>query len=303
MKKYIITIIILFSLIILSIGGYFIYSNAKTNEGSKVDTLRQKAMSELQYLSSNIILMMNEINNISYENYKIINEEIDSGSAEQNSSEGAEKQEQSEENSKSTESESSAGNGNNSSTIKSSKIESNSILENTNNEVDWDSLKSDIEIMYSAWTTVLMDLTSLNVNKDNLLKYNDKLDAIVVDIDKKDKQSTLLNMADLYSLIASFAKEAINDNNEITLFKVKCNVLYSYAYLESENWEKVKEYVNNAKTDFNNIVNNQVNNIYQIDIVNKSYILINEIEKDISNKSKKTFYINYEILIQELENL
>lgn len=303
MKKYIITIIILFSLIILSIGGYFIYSKAKTNEGNTVDTLRQKAMSELQYLSSNIISMMNEINNISYENYKIINEEIDSANSEQDSTGGTEKKEEGEENSESTESGSSGENENNSSTIKSSKIEYNSILKNTNNEVDWDSLKSDIEIMYSAWTTVLMDLTSLNVNKDNLLKYNDKLDAIVVDIDKKDKQSTLLNMADLYSLLATFAKEAINDNNEITLFNVKCNVLYSYAYLESENWEKVKEYVNNAKTDFNNIVNNQVNNIYQIDIVNKSYILINEIEKDISNKSKKTFYINYEILMQELENL
>lgn len=303
MKKYIITIIILFSLIILSIGGYFIYSNAKTNEGRKVDILRQKAMSELQYLSSNIILMMNEINNISYENYKIINEEIDTGSAEQDSTGGTEKKEEGEENSESTESESSAGNGNNSSTIKSSKIEYNSILKNTNNEVDWDSLKSDIEIMYSAWTTVLMDLTSLNVNKDNLLKYNDKLDSIVVDLEKKDKQSTLLNMADLYSLLATFVKEVTNDSNEIALFNVKCNVLYSYAYIESENWEKVKEYVNNAKTDFNSIVNNQVNNIYQIDIVNKSYILINEIEKDISNKSKKTFYINYEILMQELENL
>lgn len=303
MKKYIITIIILFSLIILSIGGYFIYSNAKTNEGSKADTLRQKAMSELQYLSSNIILMMNEINNISYENYKIINEEIDSANSEQGSTGGTEKKEEGEENSESTESGSSGENENNSSTIKSSKIEYNSILKNTNNEVDWDSLKSDIEIMYSTWTTVLMDLTSLNVNKDNLLKYNDKLDSIVVDLEKKDKQSTLLNMADLYSLLAAFVKEVTNDSNEIALFNVKCNVLYSYAYIERENWEKVNEYVNNAKTDFNNIVNNQVNNIYQIDIVNKSYILINEIEKDISNKSKKTFYINYEILMQELENL
>lgn len=303
MKKYIITIIILFSLIILSIGGYFIYSKAKTNEGSEIDTLRQKAISELQYLSSNIILMMNEINNISYENYKIINEEIDSADSEQGSTGGTGKKEEGEENSESTESGSSGENENNSSTIKSSKIEYNSILKNTNNEVDWDSLKSDIEIMYSTWTTVLMDLTSLNVNKDNLLKYNDKLDSIVVDLEKKDKQSTLLNMADLYSLLAAFVKEVTNDSNEIALFNVKCNVLYSYAYIERENWEKVNEYVNNAKTDFNNIVNNQVNNIYQIDIVNKSYILINEIEKDISNKSKNTFYINYEMLMQELENL
>ena len=76
MKKYIITIVFLFVLIGLFIGGYFIYSNAKTNESNSVDTLKAKCTSELEYLSSNIILMMNELNNISYENYKVINDEI-----------------------------------------------------------------------------------------------------------------------------------------------------------------------------------------------------------------------------------
>ena len=76
MKKYIITIVFLFVLIGLFIGGYFIYSNAKTNESNSVDTLKAKCTSELEYLSSNIIFMMNELNNISYENYKVINDEI-----------------------------------------------------------------------------------------------------------------------------------------------------------------------------------------------------------------------------------
>ena len=76
MKKYIVTIIFLLVVIGLFIGGYFIYSNAKTNEGNSVDTLKAKCTSELEYLSSNIILMMNELNNISYENYKVINDEI-----------------------------------------------------------------------------------------------------------------------------------------------------------------------------------------------------------------------------------
>ena len=76
MKKYIVTIIFLLVVIGLFIGGYFIYSNAKTNEANSVDTLKAKCTSELEYLSSNIILMMNELNNISYENYKVINDEI-----------------------------------------------------------------------------------------------------------------------------------------------------------------------------------------------------------------------------------
>ena len=76
MKKYIVTIVFLLVLIGLFIGGYFIYSNAKTNESNSVDTLKAKCTSEIEYLSSNIILMMNELNNIFYENYKVINDEI-----------------------------------------------------------------------------------------------------------------------------------------------------------------------------------------------------------------------------------
>lgn len=86
MKKYIITIVFLLVLIGLFIGGYFIYSNAKTNESNSVGTLKAKCTSELEYLSSSIILMMNELNNISYENYKVVNDKINvSSSSEENS--------------------------------------------------------------------------------------------------------------------------------------------------------------------------------------------------------------------------
>ena len=64
MKKYVITIVLLFIIILISIGGYFIYSNAKTNESNNMDTLKEKANSEVKFLSANIISMMNELNNI-----------------------------------------------------------------------------------------------------------------------------------------------------------------------------------------------------------------------------------------------
>lgn len=80
-------------------------------------------------------------------------------------------------------------------------------------------------------------------------------------------------------------------------------MLYAYAAATQDNWDKIREYVSNAKQEFNSIMNNQVNNVANIDIVNKAYILINELEEDSKNENKSIFYINYLNLIQELNNI
>ena len=302
MKKYIITIVILFVLIGLFIGGYFIYSNAKTNEANSVDTLKAKCTSELEYLSSNIILMMNQLNNISFENYEVTNDKvtISNSNEEDKQSGGGE-----------TKSEDGSGGGSNSSegttssgsnTVNSSNVELNSTLAN-NNKIDWNLLKADIEAMYSSWTTILMDLTTLNVNKDNLLKYNDKLGTIVENFEGEDKKSALINLADLYNLLTLYIQDFSTESYTKSRFIVTSNILYAYANIETDDWNKTSDYIGKAKTEYANIVNGQVNNVNKIDKINKAYILINEIEKNASNKNKDVFYVNYRNLIQELENL
>ena len=74
MKKYIVTIIILFIIIFLSVGGYFVYANVKTNESNDGQMLKEKGISEIEYLGSTITSIMNGINNITYSNYRIISE-------------------------------------------------------------------------------------------------------------------------------------------------------------------------------------------------------------------------------------
>ena len=167
MKKYIITILILFFLIILAVGGYFVYGNFKTKESNSTDTLISKATSEIEYLSSNIINIMNEINNISYSNYKIVNEEIEASEAssdtesEQSSNQGSG---QASEQTNSTAQEN---------TINTSRIVSDNILSSRGQDIDWNELNSKVQELYSSWTTIMMDLTSLNVNKDNLFQWPD----------------------------------------------------------------------------------------------------------------------------------
>ena len=187
--------------------------------------------------------------------------------------------------------------------INSSNVENNAILSSDNSDIDWDSLKSEVENMYDSWTTILIDLTTLNVNKDNLLKYNSTLDSIVTDFNNEDKTSSLVHLADLYNLLTLYIKDFAADSNQVSIYSVKSNILYAYAQIENEDWDRVKKYVNSAKNEFSNVLNNQVNNMNNIDEINKSYILINELEEDSNNKNKNVFYVNYRNLMQELENI
>ena len=277
MKKYIVTIIILFTIIILSIGGYFLYSKAKSNEGNSVDTLKSKCISELDYLNIEIIEIMNGLNNISYENFQITNKEVEVSKEESN-----------------TISENS---------IDSSVVEFQNIITEDKGEVDWQNIRGRVENMYTSWTTILIDLTTLNVNRDNLLKYNQIMDTMIGNLEAEKKEECLKNGADLYSLLVTYIQDIFGDSNLISLYKVKSNILYAYSRVDAKDWDSVNNYIQTAISEFGNIMNNQVNNINDIDSINKAYVLINELKEDAVNKTGSVFYINYKNLMQELENM
>ncbi len=277
MKKYIVTIIILFTIIILSIGGYFLYSKAKSNEGNSVDTLKSKCISELDYLNIEIIEIMNGLNNISYENFQITNKEVEVSKEESN-----------------TISENS---------IDSSVVEFQNIITEDKDKVDWQNIRGRVENMYTSWTTILIDLTTLNVNRDNLLKYNQIMDTMIGNLEAEKKEECLKNGADLYSLLVTYIQDIFGDSNLISLYKVKSNILYAYSRVDAKDWDSVNNYIQTAISEFGNIMNNQVNNINDIDSINKAYVLINELKEDAVNKTGSVFYINYKNLMQELENM
>lgn len=308
MKKYIVTIITLFFIIAISIVGYFIYGNIKESKASSNDMLKEKCISEIEYLGDNIIYVMNELNNISYTNYKIVSEEIeDSSSNEESSSSGSGSNQgnSGEESSARSSNQGNSGQGESGNTITTTNMsKANSILEDDNtDDIDWNSVDMKIQDMYSAWTTIMIDLSSLNVNKDNLLKFNSTLDKISSGIEQKDKENILINLSDLFNLLSGYISEFSGDSNKNSVFNVQCNILYSYSEMERDNWEEASNNVTKAEENFSNILNNQINNIDKIDIINKAYILINELKEDCNSKDRKVFLINYANLMQELQNI
>ena len=303
MKKYIITIITLFLIIVIAIVGYFVYGNIKESKANSSDMLTEKVISEIEYLGDNIIYVMNELNNISYTNYKIVSEEIEDSSSDENSSSSGSNSGQGGSESSGGQSGSEQGDSDKKSTITTTNMSNaNSILnDDSTDKINWNNVNMKVQDMYSAWTTIMIDLSSLNVNKDDLLKFNSTLDKISSSLEQKDKENALLNCSDLYSLLSKYVKDFSEENSKI--YNVRSNILYSYSEIERDNWEEAVNYIKKADENFASILNNQINNIDKIDIINKAYVLLNELQEDCNSKDRKVFLINYSNLMQELQNI
>lgn len=303
MKKYIITIITLFLIIVIAIVGYFVYGNIKESKANSSDMLTEKVISEIEYLGNNIIYVMNELNNISYTNYKIVSEEIEDSSSDENSSSSGSNSGQGGSESSGGQSSSEQGDSDKKSSITTTNMSNaNSILnDDSTDKINWNNVNMKVQDMYSAWTTIMIDLSSLNVNKDDLLKFNSTLDKISSSLEQKDKENALLNCSDLYSLLSKYVNDFSEENSKI--YNVRSNILYSYSEIERENWEEAVNYIKKADENFASILNNQINNIDKIDIINKAYVLLNELQEDCNSKDRKVFLINYSNLMQELQNI
>jgi len=292
MKKYVITISVMIGIILILFGSYYIYSS--NNSQNTVNDLKGKVDEEIAYLDEKIISIMNHFHNITYANYKIVEKEIPSESQDEKSSsssgQGGQSSESSEEGQQSS----------TSNTITNMNMNYSSILVNPSKKINWDEIKKETEKMYHSWTTILIDLNTLNVNKDNLLKYNATLDTITQALEKEDEKTSLKGFADLYSLIVLYAKEYSNDIKKVSLLDTKSNILYSYALAESDKWQDMKNNIKKAQSAYSNIMNSGLQNTSNTNGVNKVYILLNEIEKSTDTKNKSIFYINYKNLMQEL---
>lgn len=298
MKKYVITVIVIVGIIFLVFGGYYIYSS--NNSQDTIDNLKTKVDEEIAYLDTIIISMMNKFHNISYANYKIVEQDVpaesqESGQSDSNGGQGEQSSNGEDAGGSSNQSQ------NSSNTITSMNMDYSSILVNPNQKIDWDEIKKQTEKMYHTWTTVLIDLNTLNINQDNLLKYTTVLDNVTKSVQKEDAKITLQYLADLYNLLAIYTKEYSNDNQKIIALDTKSNILYAYALAEDNKWQEMQNYIKKAQNVYNNMMNSTLQNNGNTTNINKAYVLLNEIYKSIDTKDKEIFYINYKNLMQELK--
>lgn len=295
-NKYFIFFII--SVIIISILGITIAVFSQT----KKDDLHDKINSELDYLEGKMIGMLNSLNNITFSNNVSLEQSTvkgkslsESGNEEQGNSgseQQSDKQSDGSGNQDTSQEESSSQQGEKGSDYTRYNVENRNILVNDDATIDWNYLKTTTEVLYSTWPTIIVDLKTANVKNEDILKFSQELDNLVVTVQKQDKKDTIFTLTRLYALLSEYTNQTTDDQKQINISYTKLHIINAYANLEDENWEEIGNQIILANEYFNRIINSVDENSSHINI-SKTYIAINEMNNVINLKDRKLFYLKY----------
>lgn len=254
-----------------------------SNKTSEEDLLKEKVTEEIEVLESKIVDMLNNCNNISTKNYKVISEQIDNKDTESDKTQNGDSEQSNE-------------------SDKSDNVESE-VQKNVSNRVlagdrtpQWDEIKNCIEILSDIWGTVIEDLYKCNINKEDILKFSDNLNMTIISIKNSDKPNTMQNLVNMYSYIPIFARNVYKEEYEKNNLNAKYHILNAYIKIETENWDEINAQITEADKYIAKIIND-VN--YSGKIAEKAYIVLKEFQNAINKHDKDVLYIKYRNLIEE----
>ena len=271
-----------------------------------------KAKQEIEYIDSQIISLANKLYNLSMQNYAISSEEVKLG--EENSSGTSSSQSGNEASGgsgsgesggeqKQSSSQSGSGEESQKSNITTTQMEPKTVLDSDENEIDWKSIKSQIETINEAWGVVILDLSSLNVDNNNILGFSSALDESILSIKDENKVNTLINIARLYSYIPKFERDIEAEQSIQNIKQVKSNVLNAYSLLEQDDWKGIETSISECENTFKNLSNDMEYIQDKEYKVNRTYVLIKELQNSLAYKDKKLFLVKYKNLMESVNTL
>ena len=281
-NKYLILSMIL--ILIFSLTGCSLKQNYSEED------ITQKVNSEIDYLDTQLLGMLNKLNNISFQKYLVIPDKVTEDSA-NTSSENDEQSSSQESNSsgegessgsdQSSESDSSSTGGSSSSASETSikySMQPNNILNRTD-VVQWENFNTDIENLYNAWSTITIDLYKKEVDNNLVLNFSSDLQTALNSIKAQDKNSTLINLAKIYSYVPRFSSIVNGENLKTSVLKTKASLINAYSVVEQDNWQKVQSDLVTTEQNYMPVLNSIISNPNKEYNINKAYILIKETRK------------------------
>lgn len=287
--KKIAYLILITVVIILS---YIVYSNANINENSNVD-INDKVLSEIKYIETTLVDIINDMYNLNDENYEVLANDV----TVDNNDSSEEQSNQEDEN----DNEEDVDNQEISSNIEYELINNSTIL--ASEEIDWESAKQTIELIYTSIPTITLDLYEIGISSENITEFNNLLDELTININSQNKQDVMYKIADIYKYIPVFLENTNESYVDKKIIEAKLNIIISFSKLESNNWEEINIYIQKADDILyelmlkNDLEENDVN------LINKLYIMINELQNTVNLQDENIFLIKYKNLVDEMENI
>lgn len=304
-NKIIFPILIALTILVITLSGC---SNNKENEDMK-----SKIARELDYLDTQIISILNDLNNISLQSYTVTSEEItlgengsnggsssggsssQSGSSSEGSSQGSEQKQSS--------SQGESGSSEQKSKTTIMKMEPENVLSSDGNDIDWNSIKNNIETINELWGVVILDLSNMNVDNNDILNFSSTLDDCILSIKDEKKVDTLTNIAKLYSFIPKFERGISVENSVQNIKQVKSYIINAYSLVEKDDWTAIGNNISECEKTFKNITNDMEYMKDKEYKVNRTYVLIKELQNSLTYKDKKLFYVKYKNVMESINTL
>lgn len=305
MKKFkIISYLIL--LIVLVVLALTVYTSAtQDNEQDE----KEKVISEIQYLDTKFTDLFNNMNNIKIRNYQIYTTKIEESRSAENSGGGSSNEsgssESSSESGSSTESSSTDNNSNQTQQENEGKnfeMQSAGIL-TTNRDIDWNSCKNELELIYTSLSTITLDLYSLNLAQEDILNFNKDFDNLTISIEEENKQLALDNLVKIYEYIPKFANNIVDDIVYKIVLETKLNVFKGYSKLDLEDWEGISTNITDSINIYTTLLTNPEIDTNKQTSINKGYVMLNELKSAVDLQNISVFLIKYKNLLEEINNL
>jgi len=222
------------------------------------DLKNEKISSEIDYLSFRIENLLNSLNNISLTNYELATESVINSSEESSSSQN----QSSSSSSSSSQGGSSQGNEQSSSSennkdkeIEIMEMKNKSILKTNSEEINWDTIKEEIENINTSWPIILLDLQNANISEDSINEFSKFLNDSILSIKEENKKRTLENLTNMYSCIPKFLETSSKYNQNLE--KTKLHVFLAYFAASEENWNEVETNLLEADKFFQKILEDE----------------------------------------------
>ena len=304
LKKFkIISYIIL--LIVLVVLALTVYTSATQNNEQDE---KEKVTSEIRYLDTKLVELLNHMNNIETRNYQIYTTKIEESRSAENSGGGSSGGDSSSDSSNTSSSSDSTSTQDNSdqadteNTDKNYEMKAAGIL-TTNRDIDWTSCKNESELIYTSISTITLDLYRLNVSQEDILNFNKDLDSLTVSLEEENKQLTLDNLIKVYEYIPKFGQTIVDDTLYKTVLKTKLNVFRGYAKLDSGDWAGVSANIVDAINVYSTLLTNTEIDANKQTTINKGYVMLNELKNAVDTQNTSVFLIKYKNLLEEINNL
>lgn len=301
MKKYK-KIAYLLLIIIIATVSVITYTNI--SKGSEGD---EKGFSEVEFLETKLVTLLNEMNNIEARNYDVSVSEISKQTKEQSnqSSSSSGNNSQSENNTEGGQSQGETTTSNNSSNAEKGEkfeLKASGVLTNTD-DINWDNIKSNIEMLYASIPTITLELYQLNLNQDDILNFNKEFDNLTVVAKDEKKQETLDELSKLYEYVPKFMSNVTDEEIEKTIVETKANVFKAYSKLDTKNWDDIGKDIEQSINTYSKLLSNTNIESSKQYSISKGYIMINELKNAVEVKDESVFLIKYKNLLEEMNNL